>query len=180
MSTTTGLPPGWSIKVSRTHNKEYFLNQATKESLWEPPFGTDEAKLKEYLTKFKSNGNKPVVGNDGKVRVSHLLVKNNTLRKPRLWKNEEITISRDELIAILQGFQKRIMNGEVKLGELAQTESDCSSHSQGGDLGFFGKGQMQPAFEQAAFALNVGEISDIVETDSGVHLIQRTGWVKGR
>lgn len=52
--------------------------------------------------------------------------------------------------------------------------SDCSSAHQGGDLGAFGRGQMQPAFEKAAFDLPVGETSGIIETDSGVHLIQRT------
>ncbi|KAK6456199.1 peptidyl-prolyl cis-trans isomerase [Scheffersomyces xylosifermentans] len=173
--TSTGLPPGWAIRVSRNHNKEYFLNQATKESSWEPPFGTDNDKLNEYLKSYRANGNKPVVQEDGKIRVSHLLVKNVTSRKPRSWKSPEpITLSRDEAIQILKKHQARILNGEIKLGELAKTESDCSSHSQGGDLGFFGKGQMQPKFEEAAYALNVGEISDIVETDSGVHLLQRT------
>lgn len=172
---TTGLPPGWSIHLSRTHNKEYFLNQATKESSWEPPFGSDTDRLNEYLKKFRANGNKPVVQADGKIRVSHLLIKNATSRKPKSWKSPDgITLTRDEAILILKKHQARILNGEVKLGELAQTESDCSSHSQGGDLGFFGKGQMQPKFEEAAYALNVGDISDIVETDSGVHLIQRT------
>lgn len=171
----TGLPPGWAIRVSRTHNKEYYLNVATKESSWEPPFGSDTDKLNEYVKSYKNNGNKPVVNSDGKIRVSHLLVKNNTSRKPRSWKSPDgISLSRDESILILKKHHARILNGEVKLGELAHIESDCSSHSQGGDLGFFGKGQMQPKFEEAAYNLNVGEISDIVETDSGVHLIQRT------
>lgn len=173
-STSTGLPPGWSIRVSRTHNKEYYYNSASKESSWEPPFGSDNDRVAEYVKQFKSNGNKPVVPSDGKVRVSHLLVKNNQSRRPKSWKNENITLSRDESIAIIKKFQKQILDGEVKLSELAQTESDCSSHEKGGDLGFFGKGQMQPPFEEAAFNLNVGEISDIVETDSGVHLLQRT------
>ena len=42
-----------------------------------------------------------------------------------------------------------------------------------GNRGFFGKGDMQKEFEQAAFALEKGQVSDMVETASGVHLIQR-------
>ncbi|CAJ0831941.1 17726_t:CDS:2 [Entrophospora sp. SA101] len=63
---------------------------------------------------------------------------------------------------------------EIALGELALTESDCSSAKRNGDLGFFGRGQMQPSFEDAAFKLEVGELSGPVWSDSGVHLIQRT------
>ncbi|EGW35035.1 peptidyl-prolyl cis-trans isomerase [Spathaspora passalidarum NRRL Y-27907] len=175
-STNTGLPPSWTVRVSRTHNQEYFFNQATKESSWDAPFGTDQEVLSEYLKKFKANGYKPVVGDDGKVRISHLLIKNNQSRKPKSWKSPDgITTTRDEAIQILKKHLARILNGEVKLSELAKTESDCSSHSVGGDLGFFGKGQMQPKFEETAYALHVGEVSDIIETDSGVHILQRTG-----
>ncbi len=173
--TETGLPINWAIRVSRTHNKEYYLNQATKESSWEPPFGTDNDKLQKYIAKFRANGNKPVIPEDGKVRASHLLVKSNQSRRPKSWKYPDgITRTRDEAILLMKLYQDKILGGEISLQDLASTESDCSSHAQGGDLGFFGKGQMQPSFEEAAFGLNVGEISDIIESDSGIHLIQRT------
>ena len=57
---------------------------------------------------------------------------------------------------------------------LASKESDCSSARNGGDLGPFGRGQMQKPFEDAAFALKVGELSGVVSSDSGVHIIRRT------
>ncbi|CCE83178.1 Piso0_003750 [Millerozyma farinosa CBS 7064] len=171
----TGLPPGWTIRVSRTHNTEYFLKQSTKESSWEPPFGTDKDKLKKYLERFNSNGKRPVVQEDGKVRASHLLVKHAQSRRPKSWKSPDgITRSRDEAIILMKQYRDRILKGETTLSELSSTESDCSSHSQGGDLGFFGRGQMQPAFEDAAFNMHVGELSDLVESDSGIHIIERT------
>jgi NIMA-interacting peptidyl-prolyl cis-trans isomerase 1 len=56
---------------------------------------------------------------------------------------------------------------------IASTESDCGSAQKGGDLGMFGRGQMQKPFEDATFALPVGGLSDIVDTDSGIHIILR-------
>lgn len=173
--TETGLPPGWAIRISQTYNREYFLNQGTKESSWQPPFGSNIDKLNEYLVQFKKNGYKPLVGNNGKIRASHLLVKHDESRKPKSWKSPDgIYRTRDEAIQNIKGYQEKILSGETKLSELATTASDDLSHTQGGDLGFFSKGQMQPSFEEAAFGLNVGEISDPVESDSGIHLIQRT------
>lgn len=58
---------------------------------------------------------------------------------------------------------------------LAEQLSECSSARKQGDLGFFGRGQMQRPFEEATFALRCGELSQPIITDSGVHIILRTG-----
>lgn len=111
--------------------------------------------------------------NDGKIRAAHLLVKHKDSRRPSSWKENTITRSKDDAMGLIEGYQKRIRDGETSLGDLAVTESDCSSARKKGDLGFFGRGDMQKEFEEAAFALKPGEISGIVTTASGLHLIER-------
>ena len=80
------------------------------------------------------------------------------------------------LLEILLEDEGNLDDLKATFEELARTESDCSSAKRGGDLGFFGRRKMQPAFEEASFALKVGELTkEIVETSSGVHLILRIG-----
>ena len=58
--------------------------------------------------------------------------------------------------------------------DLAKEKSEGPSGENGGDLGFFGRGKMAKPFEKKAFELDVGEVSDPVETQFGWHLIKKT------
>ena len=62
----------------------------------------------------------------------------------------------------------------MSFSEIATEFSDCPSAEKGGDLGKFGRGAMVKAFDIAAFELEVGEVSEVVETEFGYHLIHRT------
>ncbi|NXY22609.1 PIN1 isomerase, partial [Atrichornis clamosus] len=115
----------------------------------------------------------------GRVRCSHLLVKHNQSRRPSSWRQERITRSKEEALELLfpvffPGYIQKIKSGEEDFESLASQFSDCSSAKAGGDLGAFGRGQMQKPFEDASFALRAGEMSGPVFTESGIHIILRT------
>jgi peptidyl-prolyl cis-trans isomerase C len=67
---------------------------------------------------------------------------------------------------------ERLKKGE-KFSAIAKDVSLCPSKKRGGDLGTFGRGQMVKEFETAAFALDKGQISGIVKTQFGYHIIKR-------
>ena len=116
------------------------------------------------------------------VRALHILKKHRGSRRPASWRRSKITDTKEkaiadleELIAILKDSEDDPKELRATFEELAKTESDCTSAKRGGDLGFFGKRKMQKPFEDASFALGIGELSGVVETSSGVHVILRIG-----
>ena len=82
--------------------------------------------------------------------------------------------TQEEAQALIGEIQDRIVAGEIGFAEAAGEYSDCPSGRDGGALGVFGRGAMVSEFEEAAFALGVGEMSGVVETQFGYHLILRT------
>jgi peptidyl-prolyl cis-trans isomerase C len=96
------------------------------------------------------------------IRARHILIKVDEKASV-----EEKAAARKKIEAI----QKRIAQGE-DFGELAQKESEGPSSTKGGDLDYFSRGSMVKPFEDAAFALTPNEVSNIVETPYGYHLIQ--------
>ena len=84
-------------------------------------------------------------------------------------------VSPDSARAVVEGLRARVLAGEDFADLARQYSEDPSSGPRGGDLGTFGRGQMVPPFETAAFDLaEVGDVSEPVETQFGVHLIQLT------
>ena len=73
----------------------------------------------------------------------------------------------------IDDLRKQALEG-ADFAELAQANSDCPSASAGGDLGSFGRGQMVPEFEDAAFSQPVGSVGEVVETQFGFHVIKVT------
>mmetsp|Transcript_24455 Transcript_24455/g.56312 ORF Transcript_24455/g.56312 Transcript_24455/m.56312 type:complete len:215 (-) Transcript_24455:97-741(-) len=118
---------------------------------------------------------KPVMA----VTCLHLLKKHVGSRRPSSWREKVITRSLEEATYLLKELRKQIAavsdvaKQREEFEKLARKESDCGSATEGGSLGKFGRGKMQPAFEQAAFALKVNELSQIVNSESGVHIILR-------
>ena len=82
-------------------------------------------------------------------------------------------LSADDAMEKIQTLKVEIESG-TPFDQVASEHSDCPSSRQGGDLGKFGRGAMVPEFDKAAFDLDVGGLSDIVETVFGYHLIYRT------
>jgi peptidyl-prolyl cis-trans isomerase C len=97
-----------------------------------------------------------------RVRASHILVK---------VEKEDTDTQKAEKRAKAENLLAQLKAG-ADFAKTAAENSDCPSKQQGGDLGYFGKGQMVPPFEAAAFALKVGQMSDIVQTDFGYHIIK--------
>ncbi|MDN3204888.1 peptidylprolyl isomerase [Algoriphagus sediminis] len=89
-------------------------------------------------------------------------------------KKPEVSLEiKDQIVNQLRQFKEDILAGKADFADLARRFSeDPGSGPQGGDLGFFRRGELAPEYEATALGLRQGEISDPVETDFGIHMIQ--------
>jgi parvulin-like peptidyl-prolyl isomerase len=101
------------------------------------------------------------------VRASHILLMYQGSAR------STATRSQEEAKALILELKGKLAAGE-DFAEIASSYSDCPSKRRGGDLGSFGRGQMVGPFETSAFGMDVGQVSDVVETDFGYHIIKRT------
>jgi peptidyl-prolyl cis-trans isomerase C len=119
--------------------------------------GPSDADAKAYYAKNSAKFNQPE-----SVRASHILIRVDEKADPATRAKAKATI---ELVL------KKAKAGE-DFAKLAQEYSQDGSAAQGGDLGYFPRGQMVPAFSDAAFALKPGEISGVVTSQFGYHVIK--------
>lgn len=99
--------------------------------------------------------------------VSHILVSYSGASQA----DPGVTRTKEEALARAEQLKQQLQSG-ANFADLARAQSDGPSKKDGGRLGTIGRGMMAPAFEQVAFALKQGEISDIVETQFGYHVIK--------
>ena len=119
----------------------------------------DDAKIKAYFEQHKS------VYAETEVKASHILVDTRKLKTDA------------ELAQAMEKIKKAKadITGGKDFAEAAKEYSDCPSSKEGGDLGYFKReGQMVEPFAAAAFALKKGDVSDVVKTDFGYHIIKVT------
>lgn len=116
------------------------------EKLLEPEIDITEEEMKTYFEENKESLSEPE-----QVKASHILVEDEATAK-------EV---------------KGKLDGGADFAELAKEYStDTSNSGNGGELGYFGKGEMTASFEEKAFSMKEGEISDPVKTEFGYHIIK--------
>ncbi len=124
----------------------------------------------EEETKAYYDGHQAMFKKQEEVRASHILIKVD----PKADEKTKLAARQK-----LEGIQKELLGG-ADFGKLAKKYSEGPSAAKGGDLGYFHRGQMVPPFEKVAFALKPGEISDIVVTRFGYHLVKVTDKKPGK
>jgi len=150
---------GLTLQLLKKRYRPQIRNQLLREKLIRQKLADVTVSSKEVMSFYQTyRDSLPVQGES--VRLSHLMM--------------TITPGEEEKRVAYQ--QAKEILAKARAGEdfaaLARSHSNCPSAEAGGDLGYFSKGEMVPEFEQAAFALTPGEISDVVETMYGYHIIK--------
>lgn len=143
---------GYRLQIKKQIEKSRVIGQQVRSKV-----SVTDKELADYYER-----NKRLFLKDDEVKVSHIL-----FPIPENASNEKIEKIRGEAAQVL-GLARQGMD----FPDLARKYSRDSSASEGGSLGFFKKGQLLPAFEAAAFSMKKGEISDLVRTPFGFHIIK--------
>jgi len=151
---------GKTVEQFRAATKRQIGHDQLVEKEWATKVSVSDEEAKAFFDENKGKFQYPE-----RIRASHILIE------------PEKTGDADQAKAAAQAKAAQLLE-QIRTGadfaELAKANSSCSSSKNGGDLNYFARGQMVPEFEKAAFALEPGKISDLVETPFGFHIIQVT------
>lgn len=153
---------GLTLKELRSQYKDEVRNQLLKEKFIQNKLEQVKVSTGEVKKFYEANRDSLPMKPAG-VRLAHILIG-----------TQPSQATRDSLYRIAVLIRDKAKTGE-DFTLLAKTFSQDPNAASGGDLGWFAKGTMLPEFEEAAFALQPGQISDIVETQYGYHIIKCTG-----
>jgi peptidyl-prolyl cis-trans isomerase C len=153
-----------SVGMTMDEVRDFTRKQIVINKFVEERFASKEMVSESEARKFYDDNVDKYFKKGERVRASHILIGTDKAASP-----DEKLKAKEKIEAIL----KRVQGGE-DFAELARKESTCPSAKRGGDLGLFGKGRMVPSFEKAAFAMKPGEVSGVVETLYGYHIIKVT------
>lgn len=146
------LPKYWEIRECKDYpGRCYFYNSLSGDSTWVRPV---------YPTPKNTM-----------IYVSQILIKTEKSRKPET-KNGPVTRTVEEGINQLKEIREKIASDKSKFPEIANEVSDVDEKN-GGDLGWIEYDDVPPQFAEAAWNLQLNELSDIVQTELGLHLIIR-------
>ncbi len=115
-----------------------------------------------------------IIRREKAVRASHVVISYEGTSLSRTNKKKAIKRTKEEAFALAGEIRRKALLDNADFAVLARTHSDGPTGPNGGDLGFFAKGQYLPEFEKAAMELEVGQLSEVVETTYGYHVILRT------
>jgi peptidyl-prolyl cis-trans isomerase C len=132
---------------------------------------SDNAVVPDSDAKKYYDGNPGYFQQPARVRVSHIMI--------RVAPDADQS-KKDEAKKKVEQVMKRLKAGEDFAAVAKEVSEDDNSKNNGGDLGYLSKGRVQKSFEDAAFALKKDEISDIVKTDAGYHIIKVTDKMDAR
>ena len=104
------------------------------------------------------------------IKASHILISYKGADRA----DSKVTRSKEEAKKEAERVRGLIINQNKDFAEMAKEHSDGPSKTKGGDLGKFKFEVMAKAFSEAAFALDIGSVSEVVETGFGFHVIKRT------
>ena len=157
---------GVTVEQLRADTAQTIAVNVMLKSELEPKVAVTEADSKKFYEE-----NKPRFHQDDSVHASHILIR--TPEQADAAAKAKARAQADDLLA-------QAKKGADFAGLAKQFSQDPGSAPNGGDLGFFSKGQMVPAFEQAAFSLEPGQTSGVVETPFGYHIIRVSETKAGR